>query len=75
MAKNKYPHFDPSKHNVDVKMAKVRVSSHCKHNINYHIVFIPKLIKILKKLNYEGVSKGRKLNYSDRIYIISEDKI
>ena len=37
MAKNKYPHFDPSKHNVDVKMAKVRSSSHCKHNINYHI--------------------------------------
>jgi hypothetical protein len=21
MARNKYPHFDPSKHNVDVKMA------------------------------------------------------
>ena len=45
MAKNKYPHFDPSKHNVDVKMAKVRSSSHCKHNINYHIVFIPKFRK------------------------------
>ena len=28
MTKQKYPHFDPSKHNVDVKMAKVRVSSH-----------------------------------------------
>jgi len=33
MAKNKYPHFDPSKHNVDVKMAKVRVSSHMKCQI------------------------------------------
>ena len=33
MAKNKYPHFDPSKHNVDVKMAKVRVSSHNKCQI------------------------------------------
>jgi hypothetical protein len=26
-------------------MAKVRVSSHCKHNINYHIVFIPEELK------------------------------
>lgn len=43
--KNKYPHFNPDEHEVNVKMAKVRSSSHCKHNINYHIVFIPKYRK------------------------------
>lgn len=43
MAKQK--HFNPTEHNLDVKMAKVRTSSHSKHNINYHIVFIPKYRK------------------------------
>ena len=45
MAKNKYPHFNPEEHRIDVQMAKVRASSHSKHNINYHIVFIPKYRK------------------------------
>lgn len=43
--KNKYPHFNPEKYQVDVKMAKVRSGRHCKHNINYHIVWIPKYRK------------------------------
>jgi hypothetical protein len=38
MAKNKYKHFNPDE-------AKVKASSHAKHNINYHIVFIPKFRK------------------------------
>jgi len=45
MAKNKYPHFNPDEHKINVKIAKVRSSSHSKHNINYHIVFIPKYRK------------------------------
>jgi len=45
MVKNKYKHFNPDEHEVNVKMAKVRSSNHCKHNINYHIVFIPKFRK------------------------------
>ncbi len=43
--KNKYKHFNPEEHRIDVQMAKVRASSHSKHNINYHIVFIPKYRK------------------------------
>jgi len=45
MAKNKYKHFNPEEHRIDVQMAKVRSSGHSKHNINYHIVFIPKYRK------------------------------
>ena len=45
MEKQKYKHFNPEEHDVNVKMAKVRASSHAKHNINYHIVFIPKFRK------------------------------
>ncbi len=43
--KDKYKHFNPKEHNINVKIAKVRTSSHSKHNINYHIVFIPKYRK------------------------------
>lgn len=60
MAKQQYPHFNPDKHEINVRLAKVRTSSHCKHNINYHIVWIPKyrrkvlvgeqLIDVLKNL-------------------------
>ena len=39
---HKYPHFNPNKHQVDVKIAVVRTGFHCKHNINYHLVWIPK---------------------------------
>lgn len=43
--KTKYKHFNPEEHDINVKIAKVRTSSHSKHNINYHIVFIPKYRK------------------------------
>lgn len=43
--KNKYKHFNPEEHNINVKIAKVKSSSHSKHNLNYHIVFIPKYRK------------------------------
>lgn len=45
MVKNEYPHFNPKEHDINVKIAKVRTLSHCKHNINYHIVWIPKYRK------------------------------
>jgi putative transposase len=42
---HKYPHFNPNKHQVSVKIAVVRTGFHCKHNINYHLVWIPKYRK------------------------------
>lgn len=44
---NEYPHFNPVRHNLDVKIATVRTGSHCKYNINYHIIWIPKFRKKL----------------------------
>lgn len=40
-----YPHFNPNKYKLDVKIAQVRQGFHCKHNINYHIIWIPKYRK------------------------------
>src|SRR6056297_2377350 len=42
MTKQEYPHFNPTKYGLDVKIATVRTGSHCKFNINYHIIWIPK---------------------------------
>ena len=39
---HRYPHFNPQKQKLDVKIAVVRTGFHCKHNINYHLVWIPK---------------------------------
>lgn len=47
MAKNKYPHFNPEKYKLDVKIASVKKSFHCTYNINYHIIWIPKYRKAL----------------------------
>ena len=47
MVRNEYQHFNPTKHNLDVKIATVRSGIHCKHNINYHIIWIPKYRKKL----------------------------
>ena len=49
MVKEKYEHFNPVKHNLDVKVAVVRKGFHCKHNINYHIIWIPKYRKPILK--------------------------
>lgn len=45
----KYPHFNPTKYNLKVKVAEVKSGSHTKFNINYHIVWIPKYRKALLK--------------------------
>jgi len=42
-----YPHFNPNKYQLDVKIATVKSGFHCKYNINYHLVWIPKYRKIL----------------------------
>lgn len=38
-------HFNPTKYDLQVKIATVRRGFHCKHNINYHIIWIPKYRK------------------------------
>ena len=45
MTKNKYPHFNPEVYKIESKIATVRTSHHCKFNINYHIIWIPKYRK------------------------------
>ena len=42
-----YPHFNPNKYRLDVKIAVVKSGFHCKYNLNYHIVWIPKYRKIV----------------------------
>ncbi len=45
MAKSKYQHFNPEKHKIESKIATVKTGHHCKFNINYHIIWIPKYRK------------------------------
>ena len=40
-----YPHFNPNKYQLNVKIATVRSGFHCTYNINYHLVWIPKYRK------------------------------
>ena len=45
MAKHEYPHFNPKTYDIQVKISGVKSSSHSKHNLNYHIIWIPKYRK------------------------------
>ena len=54
MTAQQYNHFNPTHYNLDVKIATVRTGSHCKYNINYHIIWIP---KYRKKLLYGEVKR------------------
>jgi putative transposase len=47
--KAKYPHFNPQKYDLQVKISGVKTSSHSKHNLNYHFDWIPKYRKRLLK--------------------------
>jgi len=47
VAKDKYPHFNPTEHKIESKIATVRTTHHAKYNINYHIIWIPKYRKPL----------------------------
>ena len=46
---HEYPHFNPKRYDLDIKIVAVRTGSHCKFNINYHITWIPKYRKKLLK--------------------------
>lgn len=52
MTAQQYQHFNPTKYELDVKIATIRTGAHCKYNINYHIIWIP---KFRKKLLYGKV--------------------
>ena len=45
MTKNTYPHFNPEVYKIKSKIATVRTPHHCKYNINYNIIWIPKYRK------------------------------
>ena len=49
-----YPHFNPNKYELEVKIAVVKSGFHCQYNINYHLVWIP---KFRKKVLLEGKLK------------------
>ena len=49
MEKNRFPHFNPEEHKIETKMASVKSGSHCKFNINFHIIWIPKFRKEVLK--------------------------
>ena len=52
-------HFKLKKYEVTIKeVAKVRYAAHCKYNINYHFVWIPKTrMKILVKPFNQDIDK------------------
>lgn len=43
--KIKYAHFNPEEYKIESKIASVKSGRHCKFNINYHIIWIPKYRK------------------------------
>ncbi len=45
MVKTRFKHFNPETYKIESKIATVRTSHHCKFNINYHIIWIPKYRK------------------------------
>ena len=45
MVKTRFKHFNPEVHKIESKIATVRTSHHCKFNINYHLIWIPKYRK------------------------------
>ena len=49
MLKHKYTHFNPEAHKIESKIATVQKGHHCKFNINYHIIWIPKYRKPILK--------------------------
>jgi len=55
--RNRFPHFNPEKYDIQVKIASVRTSAHSKHNINYHIVWIPKYRKMVLKGKVRDILK------------------
>ena len=54
---HRFPHFNPKQYDIQVKIANVRTSAHSKHNINYHIVWIPKYRKMVLKDKVRDILK------------------
>ena len=71
MTKNEYPHFNPTKHGIDVKISTVRTGSHSKHNINYHIIWIPTFKHLWAKGYYIG-SAGHVSQDAVKRYILEQ---
>ena len=61
----KYPHFNPNKYTLDAKIATVRSGFHCKYNINYHLVWIPK---------YRNIVLEGRVKYELRVILTNECK-
>ena len=57
MVKTRFKHFNPEEHKIESKIATVRKSHHCKYNINYHIIWIPKYRKQILKDKVKEVLK------------------
>ncbi len=70
MEKTKYPHFNPAKYDVQVKISSVETSSHSKHNLNYHFVWIPKYRKKLLKDNVKEVLENIILGQCEELELI-----
>jgi len=49
MVKSRFAHFNPEEHKIETKIAVVKKGLHCKYNINYHLIWIPKYRKYLLK--------------------------
>ena len=64
---SKYPHFEPNKYKLDVKVAEDKSSFHCKYNINYHMIWIPKYRKPILKCKVvevlDAIIKGKCQQY------------
>ena len=52
-----YKHFNPVEHKIESKIATVRTGHHCKFNINYHIIWIPKYRKHILRGKMKEVLK------------------
>jgi len=57
MVKTRFKHFNPEEHKIESKIATVKTSHHCKFNINYHIIWIPKYRKQILKGKVKEVLK------------------
>ncbi|MEM4259928.1 MAG: hypothetical protein QXG00_01705 [Candidatus Woesearchaeota archaeon] len=70
MTKKLYTHFNPEVHKIESKIATVRTSHHCKYNINYYIIWIPKYRKsILTGKVVEIIKKFYGSNIND-VYLV-----
>lgn len=57
MVKKRFKHFNPEEHKIESKIAVVKTGHHCKFNINYHIIWIPKYRKHLIKGKVKTILK------------------